>query len=210
MSDQVYDMLLDRIVALDLEPGSRLPMDRLAHELGVSLSPLREALNRLNSQGLVVVAPYKGWAVSELPSMDEIRQLFGARELIETGAIRQAGAVDAELIGKLADLVRRMEAMAGRKRLDVRAANELDAQFHRMLIGLAGNRYLLTAFDSLHAHVQIARLYRDKSSNQMRAANQEHAAIVDAIGEADTERAVSAAGTHLAGTLSRLETRMKG
>lgn len=209
MSDRVYDILLDRIVTLDLEPGSRLPMDRLTHELGVSLSPLREALNRLSSQGLIVVAPYKGWAVSELPSLAEIRQLFSTRELLEAGAIRQAAA-GAMLPERLADLVRQMSALAGSELLDVRTANELDAQFHRTLTGLAGNRYLLAAFDSLHAHVQIARLYRDKSSSQMRLANREHAAIVDALSGGDTEGAVSAAVTHLAATLSRLEMRMKG
>ena len=86
---QVYDCLRDRIVRLDIKPGEKIDVQRLSKELGVSQTPIREALQKLVEQGLVVVRPYVGYFVVELTPKDA-EELFDLRKALEVLALRYA------------------------------------------------------------------------------------------------------------------------
>ncbi len=90
LSGAVYDAVKDRIIRLELVPGKHVSIDVLAVELGVSSTPLREALNRLVAQQLVRFEPYKGFSVAPLLTYEELAQLQEVRALLERHAVQTA------------------------------------------------------------------------------------------------------------------------
>lgn len=209
LSDRVYQLLKSRIIELQLGPGERLHVDNLATQLGVSPTPVREALNRLSAEGIVTAFAYRGFRVSPLLSSEELVQLLFARRVIETAGVRQAPAACTEAdLTRLSELVATMDRLTQGKLLDAKTFNATDAAFHRMTVEMSGNRFLLSAFDSLHAHVQIARHYQRRSLDEARAANLEHHRLLAAFAKHDGEAAAQEAGLHIDGVLARLQDRI--
>lgn len=209
LTDRVYELLRTRIIDLVLEPEARLNADRLAADMDVSPTPVREALNRLAAEGLVTVAPYRGFRVSPLLSRSDLAQLLRARQVIECAAVEQAASHRDQLVlQELSALVTRMDELTRAAHLDVKAFNSADAAFHRLTVGASGNRFLLQALESLHVHIQLARHYQGRSVTEAKRANVEHRHLLVAIAEGDGERACQAAREHVDGVLSRLQTHL--
>lgn len=209
LTDRVYELLRTRIIDLNLEPDARLNADKLALDMDVSPTPVREALNRLAAEGLVTAAPYRGFRVSSLLSRSDLAQLLRARQVIECAAVEQAAENRGQLeLQELSALVARMDELTSASTLDVKAFNSADAAFHRLTVGASGNRFLLQALQSLHVHVQLARHYMGRSVEEARRANVEHRLLLDAIAEGDGERAAQAAREHVDGVLERLQTQL--
>jgi DNA-binding GntR family transcriptional regulator len=209
LTDRVYELLRTRIIDLVLEPGARLNADRLGADMDVSPTPVREALNRLAAEGLVTVAPYRGFRVSPLLSRSDLAQLLRARQVIECAAVELAATHrDKLVLQELAALVTRMDELTRATPLDVKAFNSADAAFHRLAVAASGNRFLLQALHSLHVHVQLARHYQGRSVDEAERANDEHRDLVAAIAAGDDERACQAAREHIDGVLTRLQTRL--
>ena len=143
--DDVHEALLERIVAGDLPPGTRLRQEALAEELGVSRTPLREALVRLASEGLVDFMPNRGATVA-LRDFTDMQQAWRARLVIEPGAARLA----AEL--RAADSVERLRESVGRQRVvagDLTTSFALNREFHLTLVRASGNAHLAQFADLL-------------------------------------------------------------
>ena len=209
LTDRVYELLRTRIIDLVLEPESRLNADKLATDMDVSPTPVREALNRLAAEGLVTVAPYRGFRVSSLLSRSELAQLLRARQVIECAAVEQAAENRNQLeLQELTALVTRMDELSSASALDVKAFNTADAAFHRLAVGASGNRFLLQAMESLHVHIQLARHYMGRSVAEAERANVEHRLLLDALTEQDGDRACQAARQHVDGVLERLQTQL--
>ncbi|MGH3516868.1 MAG: GntR family transcriptional regulator [Haloechinothrix sp.] len=200
--DRVYDVLRSRIIFCELEPGAKLNMDALSREMRVSQTPIREAINRLASERLVLIEPYRGVRVAPLLSEAQLNDLMRARLVIEVGAARSADIAVPEAAAT--ELVSRMDELARADALDVRAFNEADAAFHRTLVAAAGNEFLLQAFDDLKAHVQIARHFLRRSSGEAREANLEHRRILAAVRKEDRVRLQQELTAHVEGVLTRL------
>lgn len=198
ITDRVYAALRGRIIDLDLAPGDRLQIERLSREIDVSPTPVREALNRLTAEGLVVQEPYRGFRVSALLDAAELAELLTARTVIESAAASAAAAHRSrEALTNLRSLVDEMATLAGEPVLDVKRFNAADASFHRAVVSAAGNRFLLTAFASLHAHVQISRQYKGRSVAQARRSNDEHRQLLDALDAQDQSLAEEIARAHI-------------
>ena len=209
LSDRVYQLLKTRIIELDLGPGERLQVEKLAAQLGVSPTPVREALNRLSAEGIVTAAAYRGFHVSPLLSAEELTKLLSARRVIETAALEMApGACTPAEVQQLSAMVSEMDALNAAEVLDAKTFNATDAAFHRLTVSLSGNRFFLSAFDSLHAHVQIARHYQGRSLDEARSANIEHHRLLAAFAAGDGEAAGREAGLHIDGVLARLKDRV--
>lgn len=209
LTDRVYELLRNRIIDLVLEPGARLNADKLAADMDVSPTPVREALNRLAAEGLVTVAPYRGFRVSPLLSRADLAQLLRARQVIECAAVEQAASNRDKLeLQELSALVARMDEITRAKPLDVKAFNSADAAFHRLAVGASGNRFLLQALESLHVHIQLARHYQGRSVSEAKRANAEHRVLVQALTDGDGAGACQAARDHLDGVLDRLQTHL--
>lgn len=205
LTDRSYDMLRARIIDGRLAPGERLQIARLSSTLGVSQTPIREALNRLASERLVTMAPYRGFSVAPLLDVQSLTQLFEARRVIELGALHQsiehASDSDHREFGHLLD---KLDGLANSAELDIAGFNELDANFHRMTVAACGNPFLVNAYDDLHIHVQIARYYRRRPVADARQAQLEHRAILDAMIAGDREALLQAASAHISTVRDRL------
>lgn len=205
MTDRVYSLLRAQIMDLELKPEAPLQIHGLSKEFDVSPTPVREALNRLSAEGLVTVEPYRGFRVSELLSYEDLAQLLRAREVLECAAAKQAVAAGAQrTLFELERVVDTMDGLAQAAELDVKAFNAADAEFHRRIVESSGNRFLVHAFDSLHAHVQIARHFQGRPPMESRRSNEEHRRILDAIVRGADVEVTEHVTAHIDGVLTRM------
>ncbi|MFN3613688.1 MAG: GntR family transcriptional regulator [Rubrimonas sp.] len=193
----IYAALLDAIDRGDFAPGARLVEADLADRFGVSRTPVREALNRLETQGVLARDPRRGVVVASL-DYDELGELYAVREVAEGFAARMAArhAAPAE-IALLQEMVE-----ADRERLsDPRALSQGNKQFHRQLHRASHNRYLIQMLDAMRR--SLALLSSSTLAVPERGAQsiEEHAAIVAAIAARDEETAERAARLHIANAL---------
>jgi DNA-binding GntR family transcriptional regulator len=194
--DQVHAELLERIVAGELAPGSRLRQEALAAELGVSRTPLREALARLVSEGLVEFVPNRGATVAQR-DFNDMDEAWRARLVLEPGAARLAAERrDAEEVERLREAVRRQRAAAD----DVTASFEVNREFHLALVAASGNAHLLRFANLLwlsRIGVPIfARQARDHA--HILAWADDHEAITDAVEAGSGARAERLTRAHIA------------
>lgn len=187
--DRVHEGLLLAIKDGTLAPGERLVLHRLARELGVSLSPVREAIARLAQDGLVRLEPHRG-AVVSLLTEEEIDEIYDVREALETFAITRAiGRATPSDVEALERVVARMEE--GRERLTVRDWFELNREFHHQLVAPCGNAIMLGTLDALwnrQVAVSMLTAYVAEPSAATRMIA-DHRALLEAFRERDAELA---------------------
>jgi DNA-binding GntR family transcriptional regulator len=201
--DDVHDVLVDMLMNHTLPPGARLNIDALARTLGVSPTPVREALARTEAAGLVVKERNRGYAVAPLIGLDDLHALMDFRLLVEPHAASQAaGRVDEEQAQALLDY-----AHSGGSGADDPTASRLDmlydAQFHDRIAELAGNPWLRESLSRLRSHLHMYRLYHH--AGQAAATKPEHVRIAEAIVARDPEAASTAMTQHLHTALNRIE-----
>lgn len=140
LRDRVYEALLELITTRALQPGQHLVESELAGHLGVSRQPVREALQRLNTEGWVDLRPAQGAFVHE-PTEEEADQLLTVRTLLEAEAARlAAGNADGAGVEALEEIL--AEGLEAVDADDVDAAVALNARFHAKVMELAGNAVL--------------------------------------------------------------------
>jgi DNA-binding GntR family transcriptional regulator len=194
--DQVHEELLQRIVAGELPPGSRLRQEALAEELGVSRTPLREALARLVSEGLVELEPNRGATVARR-DFGDMEQAWRARLVVEPGAARLAAERrDPAMLERMREIVRRQRDVAD----DLTASFELNRDFHLALVNAAHNPHLSRFADLLwlsRIGVPIfARQARDRA--QILSWADEHEGILAAVAAGRGARAERLTREHIA------------
>lgn len=194
---QVYEQLRDLIVDGELAPGAPLVQEQLAEQLGVSRTPLREALNRLVHEGLADWVAGSGFVVRDLSDAD-VSDVYQVRQTLELMALRLAGGGHdrvalAVLESLVDDMVRTDPADAG-------AQFELNRQFHRALIEPCGNPVLLRLIEQLWdnpVNRRITRSYLQHDAGNVDTMVAEHRALLAAAAQRDTDRLVELAAAHL-------------
>ncbi len=141
LTDQAYDAIKEKIICLDLPPGSLFTESQLAAELGFSKTPIREALGRLRREGLAEVSARSGYRAAAV-TLKEARDLFDVRLLLETEAVDQAARHfdGSDHLAELEELCRR--AYDPNDRTTVRAFMRANNQFHAAIARLSNNNYL--------------------------------------------------------------------
>lgn len=193
LREHAYEVLRARIVGLELAPGTRLIERDLAEELNVSRIPLREAMQRLRQDGLVVAVPRQGAIVSPF-TVDDVRDLFDVRESLEVLAARLA-AERADQSG-LDQLAAQLDtARRATDRRDEAAIAVANATFHVIIVDLADNALLESLLHPLEARVQwLFHLTKDRDPGvQCR----EHEELLAAIADHDPDRAAESAFHHV-------------
>ncbi|AJP04716.1 GntR family transcriptional regulator [Streptomyces cyaneogriseus subsp. noncyanogenus] len=188
LRDRVYEALLELITTRALRPGQHLVESELAGHLGVSRQPVREALQRLNTEGWIDLRPAQGAFVHE-PTEEEADQLLTVRTLLEAEAARlaAAGADDAGIAG-LEELCAEGERAVAAD--DVDGAVALNARFHAKVMELAGNAVLAELARQVDRRVRW--YYTPIARQRGRQSWIEHRELIAAIADRDEQRA-----THL-------------
>lgn len=156
LADRVYHQLRDNIGSHHIRPGERLQEVSLAAQLGVSRTPVREALARLESEGMIVVEG-RGFVVPELTDAD-IEEIYQLRFLLEPAAARSAVAevTSATDLANMASAVE--DAVAAEKNDDFRAFLEANSRFHYAWRALVPNRRMSKLLDQYVGHVRFLRV----------------------------------------------------
>ena len=189
--ERVYSHLLERIISGTIRYGDAISIKKVAAELSVSSMPVREAVKRLEFEGVVTIKPRSACRV-RIPSRKMILEVYQVREALEGFAVLHGrGRQDPAAIGRLRVIVERMRLLSSETTANTREqrAIELDRQFHAEIIGLAGNELLDSFSRQLSLHVNMT-LMHEKTYHALEdewAAM--HAEIVDCL-EMDPPRAV--------------------
>lgn len=205
LADHVYDRLMVDLVDGRLEAGTPIRIEALAKEFGVSQTPVREALARIEWTGLVTRIALKGYRVAPPFTSDDLRQLSEARRVIEP-ANASAAAVRStpELCGGLQqDLDDLRTARRGPSFADFREYWEADERFHRRIAEHSGNRYLLRSYSALGGQVQRYRLFAGRGVTDSQPTLHEHGQILEAIRAQDPDGARASMEQHITGVWER-------
>jgi DNA-binding GntR family transcriptional regulator len=192
LRDRVYEALLELIITRALQPGQHLVESELAGHLGVSRQPVREALQRLNTEGWVDLRPAQGAFVHE-PTEEEADQLLTVRTLLEAEAARLAAAnAGSAAIGVLEGLCVEGERAVAAD--DVDAAVALNARLHAKIIELSGNAVLAELAAQVDRRVRW--YYTPVARQRGRQSWIEHRELIAAIADRDEQRATEIMRAH--------------
>lgn len=196
--DAVYNALRQAIITCVLRPGERLNIGDFAEKLGVSLTPVRGAIQQLATEGLVEIRPRSGTFVASLSAHD-VEETFIIRCALEClaaeGAVRN---IKPEDIRRLKQLLRSLKKKIATE--EDRKAHERDNwELHQIIVRASGNRRLQEIYEALNAHIKIARIHAGERNWPMRLQEEqaEHAAIVAALEARDVAALTAALRKHI-------------
>ena len=200
LTEQAAEQIRSRIVGGEFELGTPLSENTLAAELGVSKTPVREALLRLKMEGLVSILPQRGTIVFDMTA-DEIRELGELRETMEVSALRlAAGRSRAALVRALDKLVGAMAVALAED--DAVRYRTLDAEFHQAFFERCGNRYFLSTYDSFAFRVNALRTRLSVDPALNRSSYRDHQAIAALIDSGAIEEAAARLSEHVRSTIA--------
>lgn len=187
----------------ELAPGAQLGEAELARELGVSRGPLREGLQRLTQEGLLVAIRNRGVFVIEMTAQT-MRDVYIAREAVERAAAAEVVRIDP--VGAATALLSTIDDMArAEKRGDAAGVEEADFSFHRQLVALADSPRLSRMNATLLTEMRMCLRALADSWVAKETRVEEHRAIAEAIADGDAERADRLVVAHMQDGLDRLE-----
>jgi DNA-binding GntR family transcriptional regulator len=191
----VYIALQRAIADGKLQPRLRLRETALAAVFGVSTTPVREALRRLEREGLVLISPNRGATVAAF-DLVAARNLYDVRELLECAAVRKAVLLRSHGDDRAGFVLESMRASVADD--DEAAFNALDVQFHRALSDLSGNTVLADAAERVHRQIQSVRAHAGvRLEGRLAVSNREHAAILSAFRRGEAAKAERLVRAHI-------------
>lgn len=190
LKERAYATLKRRIVTCQLLPGQVLSEQALAAELGMSRTPIREALVQLTQESLVRLAPRRGVFVTEL-SLRDVDEVFELREALETWVVHKvAGLVPEERLDWFAQTFRALDR-------DFDRELEVDQEFHWFLVSLAGNRRFEAVYHNVQDQNQRIRVLSTRQPGRLAATLVEHLAILEALKTRNGAAAAAAMSVHI-------------
>lgn len=206
LTEQTYQVLKEKILLRQITPGERIAVDEVARGLGVSRTPVTDALKRLAGEGLVEIVPRRGTFVSGLTA-SEVDEWFDIRLMIELHAAdRLLSRSEAR------SFLRSVQDPMQRMRLSVRQDSyndymtfmEGDRDFHYLLVRSTGNEHLTRIYTNLNVHIQVARAHHLHSVENPRQVQEEHDAILVAFETEDADAVRQALTRHITNVKSRI------
>lgn len=174
LRDQLRDIILDRIVSGELEPGANINENDIAEQLEVSRTPVREALLKLQAEKLVNSRAGRGFYVSPLVA-DEAEELYEAIGVLESAALEIAGGPAKQVFPQLRELNRKREGA----RDDARENLELDLEWHRLLLSSLENSLIKELIEQLKIRFLRYELTYMHSPERIEVALEDHRRIID-------------------------------
>lgn len=203
LPDYAYQKLLQAILSGQLRRGAPVRQEKVSAELGMSRLPVREALRRLDAEGLVVLRPRRGYFVAALDTK-EIAELFEIRSMLEkkAGYFAALNRTEQDLV-ELKEVLTALDKTAKRKPLDVSAFYEGNRRFHQRLFACSKRvhfcRVLLSIHDSLTPYIRMSA-----NLKSVAAAQQDHWELFNAVAAGDAKLVARLCESHCQNSYTRL------
>lgn len=208
LKDAAYRQVKSLLLAGQLQRERLYSAQFFAEMLGVSRTPVREALLQLASEGFLICLDVRGFKIKEFTDK-EIRDVFETRELIESHVLKRlADDLPADDLRLMERSLKAMSAAAAKA--DAPAFLEADKEFHLVPVRRLGNQHLLAIMDNIRSHVSIFGLQALSRPARFQEVLREHSAIVEALRHKDRKKLVQALTHHLATTQGYLVTEQAG
>ena len=195
LRDVVFNTLRRAILRGELKPGERLMEIQLANKLGVSRTPIREAIRKLELEGLVLMVPRKGAEVAEITEKN-LRDVLEVRCALEELAVQLAcDRIDPERMQQLLDAAAHFRDILGTA--DITELGEADEAFHDVIFQATDNRRLIQLLNNLREQMYRYRIEYLKKKECYPQLLEEHATIIQAIREHDKVKATEITVQHI-------------
>jgi DNA-binding GntR family transcriptional regulator len=199
--EEVFQLIRADIMSLRIPPDTRISIDNLVRELGVSQTPIREALSMLEATGLVTKQHFVGYCSAPQLNRKQLDELYEVRLLMEPYAARCAAErMSADELEKVRDLAQNMEP--GETRVSYDRFADQDSELHDLIAAGSGNRLIQESLARLHSHLHIFRMRFH--SEVTREAYAEHAKLIDALVNRNADKAEVAMRAHIERSYKRL------
>jgi DNA-binding GntR family transcriptional regulator len=205
LTEEVFKRLRTDIMSMKIAPDTRVSVNHLARELGVSQTPVREALSMLEASGLVTKRHLIGYCTAPKFNREQYRKLFDLRVLIEPHATRKAAErINQSTLNRLRGLIDVMEpeGIVGSPTTSYELFADQDSEFHNVIAVAGDNILIAQALDRLHTHLHIFRIALQ--SNYAAEAKREHVLIKRALENRDPDGAEKAMRDHIENAFQRL------
>jgi DNA-binding GntR family transcriptional regulator len=200
LSQKVYRILKARIIKGDLKPGEKLLENKIAEQLGVSRTPVREALRELSVEGFVEISPNQAKIVSTV-TFDEIWDLLQIRGVLEgLGANIAAKKINPEKIEKFNKIIDQMKHYTANNLVSEESIlnfTRLDIEFHDLILNICGNKWLIQMHNNLKNHINRFRVRSFSVPGTFSKSLNEHCKILDAIKKGESEVAEKLSKIHM-------------
>ena len=203
LGSRVFHKIREGILSGKYAANEELKEKNIGDELGVSRTPVREALRQLELEGLVSIIPNKGAYVVGLSKKD-IRDIYEMRSLLEGLCAKRAAVnVTEEQLNELEENIFLSEFHAGKQNWEQMV--ELDNRFHEILYLASGSKELKHILTDYHQYVQRVRKITLAEAKRVQESTEEHKVIVEALKKHDPEKAEEAATIHIRNTVSNMD-----
>lgn len=192
LAEEVFDTLREKVLLSELKPGDKLDVATMALNMGVSRTPVKEALQKLAMLGLIEVHPRKGTFVAVISArhLVEVTQIKDALEI--KACELAASRIEESTLSLLRTLNQRLQSVT-----TITEYLVLERQFHRAIVNSAKNARLARLYTEVQAEVEIGRAQVKLAGQRNRALYQEHVAILEALAKGDAATAVRQMALHL-------------
>ena len=203
LSKKVYRILKARIIKGDLKPGKKILEVNIAKQLGVSRTPVREALRELAAEGFVKMEPNLGMIVIDF-SLEELKEVLQIRRVLEGLATSIAAEkITQEETKKLEKITKKMSICISKN--DVVVYSELNAEFHKIILNTCGNKRLMKICNNLSSSDHRFRIRSLRSNpGRLKYSLGEHWKIVEALKKKDSEQAEKLSQKHIENVLANI------
>jgi DNA-binding GntR family transcriptional regulator len=209
MGDLAYQALRDAVLSGEMKPGARLNQDELAKRLGVSRAPIRDALNRLEAEGLVKTLSRAGGVVVAEFSEQEMVDIYELRSILDSASTRLAcERMGPEDLARLQEIVN--ETARATETKDLNAIVQAHAAFHYLIYAACGNAELTRVARNLWDRSYRFRVMALSSEENARRGLSQHTAILDAMETRNSQRAAALAEDHNEATIQHLRACVAG
>lgn len=208
LTSTVFYKLKDKILNFEILPGVKISDQEIAQEMGISRTPVREALFRLSENGLVQAKPNRGFTV-RIFKAKEVEDLYTMREALEVLAVKLTiKHLNKQKIKTFHDLLRSYEPWLQTNNLF--KFNNLDQEFHDLLAKFSENEFLTQNLCSLHDKIRLIRRYHYFLPGTIQEAYEEHRFIIEHIENGATNKAKAAVSQHILKSMKDLISQFHG
>lgn len=202
LSKKVYFILKKEIIKGSFKPGDKVLEGRIAEQMGISRTPVREAIRELAAEGFVTLSPNQGVVVRSV-SAESIREVLQIHSVLEGLAARlSCEVINEEDLKELENYVNKMEKLTNKK--DLSTYSEVDLRFHELIVNICRNKRLMQMRKNISDQAQRYRISSLRIPRRLKESLKEHRKILEAFKTKDPKKADSMSQKHIQNALKNI------